>query len=158
MFHLVRGSAYHLVVLGASCTSVLWPFLHTLCLSLIYIYMMMMMMYVFFTYLYMCCFFSLFIHMFLYVYNLLFLFYTKMPWWVVFKVFKVFQKDRLSKSIMQWTLFLQSFSGVCVRIRFYYIQQVIMSLVIQDFSHTSFVCCGFVTDCQRGRLLMTYFM
>ena len=38
MFHLVRGSANLLVVLGASCTSVLWQFLHTLCLSLIYIY------------------------------------------------------------------------------------------------------------------------
>ena len=85
-----------------------------------------------------------------YVYNLLFLFHTKMPWWVLFKVF---QKYRLSKSIMPWTLFLQSFSRVCVKIRFYCIQQVIMSLVIYDFSHTSFVCCGFVTDCQRRRLL-----
>ena len=91
---------------------------------------------------------------FLYVYNLLFLFHTKMPWWVLLKVF---QKNRLSKSIMPWTLFLQNFSRVCVRIRFYCIQQVIMSLVIYDFYHTSFVCCGSVTGCQRGRLLMTYF-
>ena len=36
---------------------------------------------------------------------------------------------------------------------FYCIQQVIMSLVIQDFFYDSFVCCGFVMDCQRGRLL-----
>ena len=28
-----------------------------------------------------------------------------------------------------------------------------MSLVIYDFSHTSFICCGFVTDYQKGRLL-----
>ena len=103
-----------------------------------------------FTYLSMCYFFSIFIHMFLYVCNLLYLFHTKMPWWVLFKVF---QKDRLSKSIMPWTLFLQSFSRVCVRIRFDCIQQVIMNLVIYDFSYTSFVCCGFVTNCQRGRLL-----
>ena len=37
--------------------------------------------------------------------------------------------------------------------RFYCIQQVNISWVIYYFSHISFVCCGFVTDCQRGRLL-----
>ena len=98
-----------------------------------------------FTYLSMCCFFSLFIHMFLYICNILFLFHTKMPWWVLFKMF---QKDKLSKSTMPWTLSLQSFSKVCVRIRFYCIHQV-----IYDFSYTSFVCCGFVTNCQMGRFL-----
>ena len=45
------------------------------------------------------------------------------------------------------------FSRICVRIRCYCTQQVIMSLVIYDFSYTSFVCCDLVTDCQRGRLL-----
>ena len=30
---------------------------------------------------------------------------------------------------------------------------MIMSLVIYDFSHILFVCCGFVTDFQKGRLL-----
>ena len=103
-----------------------------------------------FTHLSMCCFFSLFIHIFLIVCNLLFLFHIKIPWWVLFKVF---QKDRLSKFITPWTLFLQSFSRVYAKIRFYCIQQVIMSLVINDFSHISFVCCGFVTDCQMERLL-----
>ena len=49
--------------------------------------------------------FSLYTHV-SYVCNLLFLFHTKMPWWVLFKVF---QKYRLSKSIMPWTLFLQNF-------------------------------------------------
>ena len=68
-------------------------------------------------------------------------------------LYAIFQKYRLSKSIMPWTLFLQSFSGVYARIRFYCIQQVIMSWVIYDFSHISFVCCDFVMDCQRGRLL-----
>ena len=63
------------------------------------------------------------------------------------------EKYRLSKSIMPWTLFLHSFSRVCVMIRFYCIQQVNISWVIYDFSHISFVCCGFVTDFQRGRLL-----
>ena len=32
-------------------------------------------------------------------------------------------------------------------------KKVIMSLMFYDFSYTSFVCCSFVTDCQRGRLL-----
>ena len=47
--------------------------------------------------------------------NLLFLFHTKMLWWVLFKVF---QKYRLPKSFLPWTLFLQSFSRVYVRIDF----------------------------------------
>ena len=47
--------------------------------------------------------------------NLLFLFHTKIPWWVLFKVF---QKYRLSKSFMLWTLFLHSFSRVCIMIDF----------------------------------------
>ena len=59
----------------------------------IYIYIWCMF---FFTYYYMWCFFSFFIHIVLIlVYNLLFLFHTKIPWWVLFKVF---QKYRLSKS------------------------------------------------------------
>ena len=63
---------------------------------IVLIFDIFMMMYVFFTYLYMCYFFSFFIHMFLIlVCNLLFLFHTKMPWWVLFKVF---QKYRLLKS------------------------------------------------------------
>ena len=41
------------------------------------------------------------------IFNLLFLFHTKMLWWVLFKVF---QKYRLPKSFLPWTLFLQSFS------------------------------------------------
>ena len=52
----------------------------------------------------------------------LFMFHTKMPWWVLFKVF---QKDRLWKSIMPWTLFLQSFSRVFVRVRFVCNSQVL---------------------------------
>ena len=36
---------------------------------------------------------------------------------------------------------------------FFVFQQVVMSLVIEDFSHDSFLCCGFVTDCQMERLL-----
>ena len=156
MFHLIRGSAYLFAVLRASFnflyTGLVTIFTYIVLIFDIYIYiymMMMMMMYVFFTYLFMCCFFSLFTHMLL-IYcmqSFIFLFHTKMPWWVLFKVF---QKYMLSKSFLPWTLFLQSFSRVCVRIRFYCIQQVIICLVIYHFSHISFVCYGFVTDCQRG--------
>ena len=144
MFHLIRGSAYLFAVLRASFnflyTGLVTMFTYMVLIFDIYIYiymmMMMMMMYVFFTYLFMCCFFSLFMHMLL-IYcmqSFIFLFHTKMPWWVLFKVF---QKYRLSKSFLPWTLFLQSFSRVCVRIRFYCIQQVIISLVIYE---SYFIC------------------
>ena len=130
------------------CTLVLWPFgdrKHCTYLSFIYdVVIIRLSLHVLFL-------FSLYTHVFImYVRNLLFLFHTKMPWWILFKVV---QKDMLSKSIMPWTLFLQSFSRDCVRIRFYCTQQVIMSLVIYDFAYTSFVCCGFVTNYQKGRLL-----
>ena len=115
----------------------------------IFIYIYMMMYVVFHLSLHVLFLFSLYTHVSLCMQSL-FLFHTKMPWWVLFKVF---YKDRLWKSIVLWILFLQNFSRVCVKVRFYCIQQVVMSLVIYDFSHNSFVCCGFVTDCQRGRLL-----
>ena len=131
-------------------TSFLWPFSDSKhCIYPWHIYLMMLLSH--FTYLSMYCFLSLLIHMFLIdCMQSFILFHTKMLWWVLFKMF---QKDRLSKSIMPWTLFLQSFSRVCVKIRFYCIQQVNISCVIYDFSHISFVCCGFVTNCQMGRLL-----
>jgi len=60
--------------------------------------------------------FSLYAHAsYIFVCNLLFLFHTKMPWWVLFKMF---QKYRLSKSSLPSTLFLQSFSKFCVKINF----------------------------------------
>ena len=59
--------------------------------------------------------FYLYTHVFFIVCNFLFLFHTKKPWWVLFKVF---QKYRLSKSSMPWALFLQIFSRVCVMVDF----------------------------------------
>ena len=100
-----------------SCILVLWLFSDSKhCIYPWYIFDDVVII---FTYLIMCYFFSLFKHMFLlYVCNLLFLFHTKMPWWVLFKVF---QKGRLSKSSMPWTLFLQNFSRVCVRVDLLYL-------------------------------------
>ena len=92
MFHLVRGSVYLIVVLGASFsflyTDLMTIFTYIVLILDIYIYMMM---YVFFTYLYMCCFFSIFTCMFLYVCNLYFCFIHDALMCFV----SVFQKDKL---------------------------------------------------------------
>ena len=74
-----------------SCILVLWTFWHTLYLYSLYIdvcFLPTLTCVVSFLSLYTC-----FLH---YVCNLLFLFHTKMSWWVLFKVF---QKYMLSKSI-----------------------------------------------------------
>ena len=94
--------------------------------------------------------FSLYTHIFLFVCNLLFLFHIKMPWWILFKVF---QKYRLSKSSLPWTLFLQSFLRVCVRIDFILFNKWIWVEWFMTSIICLFVCYGLVTDCQRGRLL-----
>ena len=75
--------------------------------------------------------------------NLLFMFHIKMPWWVLFKVF---QKYRLSKSFLPWTLFLQSFSRVCVRIDFIVFYKWVWVEWFMTSLICSFVCCGFVID------------
>ena len=114
-----------------SCILVLWPFWHILYLYSLHID-------VCFSPTLSCVvsFLSLYTWFLLLVCNLLFLFHTKMPWWVLFKVFQN----------------LQSFSRVCVRIDFIvfnkwlWVEWFMTSLI-------SFVSCGFVTDCQRGRLL-----
>ena len=141
----------HLSFTFTPCIPVLWPFdIHcTYLLIYIYIYICWCML---FTYLSMCCFFFLFIHMFL-IYcmqSFIFLFHTKMPWWVLFKVF---QKYRLSKSFLPWTLFLRSFSRVCVRIDFIVFNKWVWVEWFMTSLICSFVCCGFITDCQRVRLL-----
>ena len=50
------------------------------------------------------------------------------------------------------SLLAKFFKSLCYD-RFCCIQQVNMSWMIYDFSQISFVCYGFVMDCQRGRLL-----
>ena len=93
---------------------------------------------------------SLCTYFLLIVCNLLFLFHTKMPWWILFKVF---QKYRFSKSFMPWTLFLQNFSRVCVRIDFIIFNMWVWVEWFMTSLICSFICCDFVTDCQRERLL-----
>ena len=120
----------------------------------IYIYILRLLLHSF-TYLFMCYFFSLFMHMFLIncMQSFIFLFHTKMSSWVLFKVF---QKYRLSKFFLPWTLFLQIFSRVCVRIRFYCIQQVSMSWVIYDFSYMFICLLWFCHGLPKGKIVRTY--
>ena len=121
VFHLVKGSAYLLVVLRdflASCTPVLWPFLHILCLSLIYIFiyiyddddvcLLHLPIHVLFI-------FSLYTHVSLCIQSL-FLFHT----WCLDEFCLSVLEKRLWKYILPWTLFLQNFSSVCSRDRFIY--------------------------------------
>ena len=50
-------------------------------------------------------------------------------------------------------LFLQNFSRVCVRIDFIIFNMWVWVEWFMTSLICSFVCCGFVTDCQSGRLL-----
>ena len=93
-------------LLLASCTAVLWPFLHILCLSLIYIYIYDDV-----------CLFHLSLHVLflLYLYThvslcmqSLFLLHT----WCLDEFCLSVSENKLWKSIMPWTLSLQSFSRV----------------------------------------------
>ena len=81
---------YIYIYINYSCTWVLWPFWHTLYLYSLYIDVCFSP-----TLTCVVSFVSLCTWFLLLVCNLLFLFHTKMPWWVLFKVF---QKYRLSKS------------------------------------------------------------
>ena len=104
-----------------SCTLVLWPLSDGKpCIHLIYIYIYIYIfdeVVIIFSHISPCVvsFLALYTCFLFIVCNLLFLFHTKMPWWVLFKVF---HKYRLSKSSMPWTFILQSFSRVCVRVDF----------------------------------------
>ena len=93
---LCKGEICFILLGGVLTSFFLYTGLVIMFTYIVLIFDIYIMMYVFFTYLYMCCFFFIFIHMFLVlVCNLLFLRHTKMPWWVLFKVF---QKYRLLKS------------------------------------------------------------
>ena len=107
----------------------------------------------FFTYLSMCCFFSLFIHMFLYV-CILYLCFTLRC--LDEFCFKVFQKDKLWKFIMPWTLFLQSFSRVCIRVIFFCIPT--SGYEFSDLRLLSWFICllWFCYGFPKGEIVRTY--
>ena len=136
---------FFILVTLSFCTSVLWPFIyniHYTFISHLYIWWCMLL----FTYLSHALFLlSLYTHVFLLYAILYFCF--------ILRCLDEFCLKRFKKTSCQNLSCHELSSCKVFRIRFYCTQQVIMSLVIYDFSHTSFVCCGFVTDFQRGRLL-----
>ena len=141
--------SFSLVTLS-SYTPVLWPFIYDI--HCIYFHIYMMMYVVFHLSLYVLFLFSLYTHVSLCMQSL-FLFHTKMPWWILFKVF---QKDKLWKSMMPWTLFLQKFSKVCVRIKFSY-----NSTSVYEFSDLRllswFICLlWFYHGLPKGEFVRTY--
>ena len=84
------------------------------------------------------------------VYNLIFLFHTKMPWWVLFKMF---QKYRLSKSTCHKLSSCKVFQEFVLGIDFIVFNKWIWVELFMTSLICSFVYLGFVTDCQRRRLL-----
>ena len=97
-------------------------------------------------FIYWCIFFHLPLHVlflfFLYTHvsyisvcNLLFLFHTKMPWWVLFKVFR----NTGYQSLLAINSFLAKFFKSLYYDKIYCIWQVNMSWVIYDFS-CMFIC------------------
>ena len=126
---------------------VLWPFIDIHCTYLL-LYVDVCFS---FTYHFMCCFFSPFIHMFLITcMQSIYCCFTQRCFDEF--CFKVFQKYRLSKSTCH-KLFLQKFSRVCDRIDFIVFNKWIWVEWFMTSFICSFVCYGFITDCQRGRLL-----
>ena len=120
-----------------SCTLVLWPFdIH--CTYIWFIYILMYVIspisarVVSFLSLYTC---FLFI-----VCNLLFLFQTKILWWVLFKVF---QKYRLSKSSYH-------------KLSSYKFFQEFMTWVIYDFYHMFICLLWFCHEFPKGEIVRTY--
>ena len=95
-------------------------------------------------------FLSLYTCFLLIVCNLLFLFHTKMPWWVLFKVNTGCQSLLAINS-----LFAKFFKSLCYD-RFYCIQQVNMSWVIYDFSHMFICLLWFFHELPNGEIVRTY--
>ena len=80
----------------ASCTLILSLFIYIHCTLFSYIWWWWWWWCMFFfTYLYMCCFLSLFIHMFL-MYAIFISVSHMMPWWVLFKCFRKIGFESLS--------------------------------------------------------------
>ena len=115
-------------------------------------YFLYMLMYVSFTYPYMCCFFSLFIHILLITCMQSIISVSHKDALMSFFFLKCFRNTGCQSLLAINSLLAKFFKSLCED-RFYCIQQVNMSWVIYDFSHILFVCCGFVIDCQMGRLL-----
>ena len=80
-------------LLLASCTAVLWPFLHILCLSLIYIYIWWCMS---FSPIFTCVVPSLSLYACFFMYAIFISITHMMPWWILFKCFRKTSCESLS--------------------------------------------------------------
>ena len=94
-----------LLFILASCIPFLWPFIYIHCTLFSYIWWRML----FFTYLFMCCFFSIFIHMFLYVCNLYFCFILRCLDKFCLKCFKKTSYENLSCHELSFCKVFQEF-------------------------------------------------
>ena len=106
------------------------------------------------------CFFYLPLHV-LFLFSL----YTHVSYTCMQSIISVSHKDALMsfvesvseiqivKVYLPQTLFLQNFSRVCVGIDFIVFNKWIWVEWFMTSLICSFICCSFVTDCQRGRLL-----
>ena len=127
---------------------VLWPFWHTLYLYSLYIdvcFSPTLTSFVSFLSLYTC-----FLFCFLFLYAIYY--FSFIERYLDEFCLKCFRNTGCQSLLAINSFLAKFFKSLCYD-RFYCIQQVNMRWVIYDFSHISFVYCGFVMDCQRGRLL-----
>ena len=129
-----------------SCILVLWPFWHTLYLYLFYIYW--------------CMFFHLSLHVLF-----LFYLYTHVSY-ILYAIYyfcftqrchdefclKCFRNTSY-QSLLAINSLLAKFLRVCVRIDFIVLNKWVWVECLITSLICSFVCCDFVTNCQRGRML-----
>ena len=128
-----------------------------LCMGLVTIidihctYFLYMLMHVSFTYPYMCCFFfSLYAHASYYLYAIYYFCFTQR---CIDEFCLKYFKNTSCQSLLAINSLLPNFSRVCVRMDFIVFNKWVWVEWFMTSLICSFVCCGFVTNCQRGRLL-----
>ena len=131
------------------CILVLWPFWHTLYLNLIYIYID-----VCYSPISPCVatFLSLYTCFLYIVCNLLFLFQTKMPWWVLFKVFQKYKLSKLSCHKLSSCKVFQVF------VLGYILMYSISEYELNDLWLLSYLICllWFCYELPKGEIVRTY--
>ena len=128
---------------------VLWPFIYIHCTHFLYMLTCVDACY-FHLPLHVLFLFSLYVHASYYLYAIYYFCFTQR--YLDEFCLKCFRNIGC-QSLLAINSFLAKFFKSFCYDRFYCIQQVNMSWVIYDFSYILFVCCGFVMDCQKGRLL-----
>ena len=112
-----------------------------------------MWMYVYFAYPYMCCFFSSFMHMFLYLYAIYYFCFTQKC--LDGFCLKCFKNTGCQSLLAINSLLAKFFKSLCYD-RFYCIQQMNMSWVIYDFSHMFICLLWFCHRLPKWEIVRTY--